>query len=64
MLTILQGTADLAYIIGFALIGAAIAFAWAPFLTRFLYRNNVIKGANIELAALGSHSYKAQTPVM
>jgi phospho-N-acetylmuramoyl-pentapeptide-transferase len=64
MITILEGTADLAYIMGFSLIGAVTAFIWAPFLSRILYRFNVIKGAKTELAALGSHAYKAQTPVM
>jgi phospho-N-acetylmuramoyl-pentapeptide-transferase len=64
MISILQGTADLAYIISFTLIGAIVAFAWAPFLTKILYRFNVIKGAKTELAALGSHAYKANTPVM
>jgi phospho-N-acetylmuramoyl-pentapeptide-transferase len=64
MLTILQGTADLAYIIGFALVGAVVAFIWAPFLIRFLYRFHVIKGPKSELETIGSHAYKATTPVM
>ncbi|MDB5239086.1 MAG: Phospho-N-acetylmuramoyl-pentapeptide-transferase [Candidatus Parcubacteria bacterium] len=64
MITILQGTADLAYILGFTLIGAIGAFIWAPLLTRFLFRFKVVKGAKVELAALGSHAYKATTPVM
>ena len=64
MLNILQGTADLAYIIGFILAGTVVSFLWVPFLTRILYRFHVIKGAKTELAGLGSHAYKAQTPVM
>ncbi|MBU6427136.1 phospho-N-acetylmuramoyl-pentapeptide-transferase [Patescibacteria group bacterium] len=64
MLTILQGTADLAYIISFMLISAVVAFAWAPFLTRILYHFKVVKGAKTELAAVGSHAYKTSTPVM
>lgn len=64
MITILQGTSDLANILGFVLIGAVVAFLWAPLLTRILYRFNVIKGAKIELIGLGSHDYKAITPVM
>jgi phospho-N-acetylmuramoyl-pentapeptide-transferase len=64
MITILQGTADLAYIMGFIIVGAAVAFAWAPLLSRTLYRFNVIKGVKTELATIGSHSYKATTPVM
>lgn len=64
MITILQGTADLAYIMGFAILGGVVAFLWAPFLSRFLYRFKVIKGPKTELSGLGSHSYKATTPVM
>jgi len=64
MITILQGTADLAYIVSFALLGALVAFLWAPLLARLLRRFNVIKGVKTELAGLGSHSYKATTPVM
>jgi phospho-N-acetylmuramoyl-pentapeptide-transferase len=64
MLTILQGTADLAYIFGFMIFGSFVAFLWAPLLSRFLYRFNVIKGPKVELAPLHSHNYKATTPVM
>lgn len=64
MVTILQGTSDLANILGFVLVGAIVAFLWAPLLTRILYRYNVIKGAKAELVGLGSHDYKAVTPVM
>ncbi len=64
MISILQGTADLAYILGFAIIGAVVAFVWAPLLIRFLFRYRIVKGAKVELAALGSHAYKATTPVM
>ena len=64
MLTILQGTADLAYFIGFALVGAVVAFLWAPFLIRLLYKYHVIKGPKTELETIGSHAYKATTPVM
>ncbi|MFA6295358.1 MAG: phospho-N-acetylmuramoyl-pentapeptide-transferase [Candidatus Paceibacterota bacterium] len=64
MITILQGTVDLAYIMGFILVGAVVAFAWAPLLSKTLYKFNVIKGVKTELATVGSHSYKATTPVM
>lgn len=64
MLNILQGTADLAYIIGFIIAGTVVAFLWVPLLTRILYKFHVIKGAKTELSGLGSHAYKAQTPVM
>lgn len=64
MITILQGTADLAYILGFALIGAVVAFIWAPLLSKVLYKLHVVKATKTELAKLGSHSYKNNTPVM
>lgn len=64
MISILQGTADLAYIIGFSLIGAVVAFLWAPLLVRFLYRFKVIKPPKTELAGLEARSSKANTPVM
>ena len=64
MLNILQGTADLAYIMGFMIAGTVVAFLLAPFLTRLLYRFKVVKGAKTELQGLGSHAYKAQTPIM
>ena len=64
MLTILQGTADLAYILGFALLGTALAFLLAPSLISILYRFKIVKGAKTELSSLGSHAHKANTPVM
>lgn len=64
MISILQGTADLAYIFGFVLVGGVVAFLWAPLLIRFLYRFRVIKGPKTELSVLGSQAYKATTPVM
>jgi len=64
MISILQGTADLAYIMGFSILGAFVAFAWAPLLTKILFKYNVIKGPKVELQTLGSHEYKAKTPVM
>jgi len=64
VISILQGTADLAYIFGFAVVGAVVAFVWAPLLVKFLYRFKVIKAPKTELATLGTHAYKANTPVM
>ncbi|MFA6459176.1 MAG: phospho-N-acetylmuramoyl-pentapeptide-transferase [Candidatus Paceibacterota bacterium] len=63
MITILQGTSDLANILGFVLIGALVAFIWAPFLTKILYRYHVVKDPKVELVGLGSHDYK-KAPVM
>jgi phospho-N-acetylmuramoyl-pentapeptide-transferase len=64
MISILQGTADLAYILGFAVVGAVVAFLWAPLLIKALYRFKVVKAPKTELANLGTHAYKASTPVM
>ncbi len=64
MLTILQGTADLAYILGFTLLGTIVAFAWAPLLIQFLYHFQLVKGTKAELSTLGTHATKANTPVM
>ncbi len=64
MITILEGTADLASILSFTLFGGLVAFLWAPFLSWILHRFNVSKGPKVELANLGSHAYKANTPVM
>lgn len=64
MISILQGTADLAYILGFTIFGAIAAFLFAPFLTRFLFKFKIIKEPKTELVALGSHAYKANTPIM
>jgi phospho-N-acetylmuramoyl-pentapeptide-transferase len=64
MITFLQGTADLAYILSFTILGTIMAFLLAPFLIRFLRHYHIIKGAKVELVSLGSHAYKATTPVM
>ncbi len=64
MITILQGTSDLANIIGFALAGSILAFILAPLLIKSLYHFNVMKTPKTELVTLGSHAYKAQTPIM
>ncbi|MFA6315462.1 MAG: phospho-N-acetylmuramoyl-pentapeptide-transferase [Candidatus Paceibacterota bacterium] len=64
MITILEGTADLAYIFSFTLLGAVVAFAWSPLLSKILFKLNLIKGVKVELTSLGSHAYKATTPVM
>lgn len=64
MISILEGTADLAYILGFALISCFVAFLWSPLLTSFLYRFKIIKGAKSELQNIDSQKNKDQTPVM
>lgn len=64
MIMFLEGTADLAHILSFALIGAVFAYAWAPLLTKTLYRFKLVKGPKVELDGLGTHAHKANTPVM
>jgi phospho-N-acetylmuramoyl-pentapeptide-transferase len=64
MLTILEGTADLAYILGFTILSAIIAFLWAPLLSKILYKFHVIKGVKSELRTIDAHVYKSSTPVM
>jgi UDP-N-acetylmuramyl pentapeptide phosphotransferase/UDP-N-acetylglucosamine-1-phosphate transferase len=64
MLTILEGTADLAYIFGFTILSAIIAFLWAPLLSKVLYKFHVIKGVKTELKTIDAHLYKSSTPVM
>jgi phospho-N-acetylmuramoyl-pentapeptide-transferase len=64
MLNILQGTPDLANIMGFSLLGAVISFLWAPYLIKILRKWNITKGTKDELTHIGSHLYKANTPVM
>lgn len=64
MLTMLEGTGDLAKIIGFMVFGAIVAFLWAPFLSKLLYKFHVIKGSKSELQGIDSQAYKTSTPVM
>lgn len=64
MISILEGTADLAYILGFALFSCIVAFIWSPFLIRFLYKYNIIKGAKRELINIESQKNKNKTPTM
>jgi len=64
MLTILEGTADLAHILGFTILSAIVAFFWAPLLSKILYKFHVIKGVKTELKTIDSHAYKTSTPVM
>ncbi len=64
MISILEGTADLSYIISFALGGALVAYLLAPFLIKLLFHFHIIKGVKTELSTIGSHAYKSTTPVM
>ena len=64
MISILEGTADLAFILGFALLACIVAFAWSPLLINLLYRYQVIKGTKTELVNIDSQKGKDKTPVM
>jgi phospho-N-acetylmuramoyl-pentapeptide-transferase len=64
MISILEGTADLAGILGFALFSCIIAFLWSPILIKILYRFNVVKGQKKELENIESQKGKDKTPVM
>ncbi len=64
MISILEGTGDLSYILGFVILSCITAFLWSPFLIKFLYKFNIIKGSKKELENIGSRKGKDQTPVM
>ncbi|HEY9583678.1 MAG TPA: phospho-N-acetylmuramoyl-pentapeptide-transferase [Candidatus Paceibacterota bacterium] len=64
MISILEGTADLAFILGFALLSCILAFAWSPILVHFLYRFKIFKGPKTELLVIDSQQSKKNTPVM
>jgi phospho-N-acetylmuramoyl-pentapeptide-transferase len=64
MISILEGTADLAYILGFTLLSCLVAFIWSPILIKILYKFRIIKGTKRELAIIDSQKNKDQTPVM
>lgn len=64
MISILEGTGDLSYILGFVILSSIIAFLWSPLLIHILYRFNVIKGTKKELENISSQKGKDQTPVM
>lgn len=64
MISILDGTTDLAHILGFALISCIVAFMLSPALIWVLYRLNVVKGPKKELQNIESQKNKNSTPVM
>ncbi len=64
MISILEGTADLAGIMGFALLSCAIALILSPFLIHYLYKFKVYKGQKTELRNIESQRGKEHTPVM
>jgi len=64
MISILEGTTDLARILGFALISCLVAFIWSPLLIKALYGLQIVKGQKKELENIGSQKGKENTPVM
>lgn len=64
MISILEGTADLAIILGFSLLSCVLAFILSPLLTYFLYRFRVFKGTKLELQNIASQQNKSNTPTM
>ncbi len=64
MISILEGTADLASILSFTLLSCIVAFIWSPILIWFLYRFNIVKGQKKELENIASQKGKDKTPVM
>ncbi len=64
MISILEGTADLAYILGFTISSCIVAFILSPILIHFLYKYKVFKGQKTELKNIESQIGKDKTPVM
>ena len=64
MISILEGTADLIYILGFTISSCIIALILSPFLIHYLYKFKVYKGQKNELKDIDSQKGKEKTPVM
>ncbi len=64
MISILEGTADLTRIFGFALLSCIAAFLWSPILIKALYFLQIFKGQKKELENISSQRGKEKTPVM
>lgn len=64
MISILEGTADLAYILGFVLLACFLAFGWSPLLINSLYKFRILKNQKMELENIGSQRSKSGTPTM
>src|SRR3989344_4626208 len=64
MISILEGTADLGYILGFAIFSCVVAFLWSPFLIHLLHRFNIRKSPKVELTLIESRRGKDSTPIM
>jgi phospho-N-acetylmuramoyl-pentapeptide-transferase len=64
MISILEGTADFGYILGFAIFGFVVALLWAPLLIHLLRKYHINKSAKIELTNIESRRGKDMTPIM
>ncbi len=64
MISILEGTADLGYILGFAIFACVVAFLWSPFLIYLLHNFHIIKTPKVELNSIEARRSKNQTPIM
>ncbi len=64
MISILEGTADLGYILGFAIFSCAVAFFWSPFLIYLLHRFRIMKTPKVELVSIEARRGKDNTPIM
>jgi phospho-N-acetylmuramoyl-pentapeptide-transferase len=64
MISILEGTADFAYILGFALFSCVVAFLLAPLLSYLLHKFHIIKAPKVELVSIESQKGKNLTPIM
>ena len=61
-------TPDAAHLLAVALLylmgAAALAFAWAPFLAKLLYKYNITRRAEFDFTLQGERQHKAGTPIM
>jgi len=64
MISILEGTADLAYILGFSISACIFAFLWSPILIYLLKHFHIIKPPKVELLSIESRKNKDNTPIM
>lgn len=64
MISILEGTADFGYILGFVVFSCLVAFLWSPFLIYLLNHFHVVKSPKAELTSIASRKGKDSTPIM
>lgn len=64
MISILEGTGDLSWILRFSIYAAIFALIISPIMTHLLYKFKVYKGAKIELRGIDSQKGKENVPVM